>query len=111
MFDSFNANVVGVMKTISAFLPLIKAGSAKKIIVISSVMADPDLVRTFEVTYAAPYSISKAAVNLLVAKYHAAYTKEGILFIAISPGLVDTGTGGARKCCLTSVGGSCTMRS
>ena len=38
----------------------------------------------------APYSISKAAVNLAHAKYAAEYKKEGIIFVALSPGLVNT---------------------
>jgi len=38
--------------------------------------------------------ISKAAVNMLVVKYNAALGKsEGILFLALSPGLVDTSEG------------------
>lgn len=57
-------------------------------------MADLDLVNAFGIPIASAYSISKAAVNALVAKYNAALGKsEGILFMAISPGLVDTSEG------------------
>lgn len=89
--DSFNVNVIGVVKTINAFIPLIKQSSIKKVITISTGMADPDLVNTFEIDNAAPYTISKSATNMTIAKYNALYKKDGVLFLAISPGLVDTG--------------------
>lgn len=54
-------------------------------------MADIDLINQVDIAIAAPYSISKAAVNAAVAKYNALYKREGILFMAISPGFVDTG--------------------
>ncbi|KAK5137911.1 hypothetical protein LTR08_006680 [Meristemomyces frigidus] len=96
LVDSFRANVVGVAHTINAFLPLLRKGTEKKVITISTGMADLDLINEFNIAIAAPYSISKAATNALVAKYHAALGKEcGILFMAISPGLVDTSEGQA----------------
>lgn len=92
--SSFQINVVGVAHTINAFLPLIRKGGWKKVITISTGMADPDLINNFGISIASPYSISKAAVNTLIAKYNATFGKtEGILFMAISPGLVDTNEG------------------
>jgi NAD(P)-dependent dehydrogenase (short-subunit alcohol dehydrogenase family) len=91
LLDSFNVNVIGVVKTINTFIPLIKQSSIKKVITISTGMADPDLVNSFEIDNAAPYAISKSATNMTVAKYNALYKKDGVLFLAISPGLVDTG--------------------
>ncbi|KAJ9635264.1 hypothetical protein H2204_005824 [Knufia peltigerae] len=88
--DSFDVNVVGVVDTINVFLPLIKKGDVKKIVVISSGMADPDLVNTGKVHTGAAYSISKAAVNLAVAKYNSRLADQGILVFAISPGVVST---------------------
>jgi NAD(P)-dependent dehydrogenase (short-subunit alcohol dehydrogenase family) len=94
LLSSFRANVVGVANTINTFLPLLRAGKEKKIITISSGMADIELINRFSVPIAAPYSISKAATNALVAKYNAALGKsEGLLFMALSPGLVDTSEG------------------
>lgn len=94
LLSSFRANVVGVAHTINLFLPLIRAGKEKKIITISTGMADTELINRFSVPIAAPYSISKAATNALVAKYNAALGKsEGLLFLALSPGLVDTSEG------------------
>ncbi|GAD93583.1 hypothetical protein TRV_02338 [Paecilomyces variotii No. 5] len=88
--DSFDINVIGVIKTINAFLPLIKKGTVKKVITISSGMADLDLINDLEVDVSAPYTISKGAVNIAMAKYNAVFKKEGILFLSISPGVVAT---------------------
>lgn len=92
--SSFNANVVGVAHTINAFLPLIRKGNGKKIITLSTGLADDKLTNNFSIGISAPYSISKAAVNTLVAKYNASFGKsDGILFMGISPGVVDTSEG------------------
>lgn len=89
MLESFRVNAVGVIHTINAFLPLIKKGSAKKVVLISSGMADPALVNSGIATDGA-YTISKAAANMAIFKYNAKYQKEGILFFALSPGVVST---------------------
>jgi NAD(P)-dependent dehydrogenase (short-subunit alcohol dehydrogenase family) len=76
---------------INLFLPLVLKGSAKKVISISTGMADDDLIAKYDVDVSAPYSIGKAALNTAIAKFSAAHRKDGVLFISISPGLVDTG--------------------
>lgn len=94
--DSFRGNVNGVAHTINAFLPLIRKGQAKKIITISSGMADIDLIKDYDISGSVAYSVSKAATNALVAKYHALLgRKEGVLFLSLSPGVVDTSSGRA----------------
>ena len=91
---SFNANVVGIGLTTNAFLPLIRAGKDKKIITIGTGLADVDLVVKYELPAFVPYAVSKAATNMLVAKYHAALgPTEGITCVCISPGVVDTREG------------------
>ncbi|OAX42087.1 NAD(P)-binding protein [Rhizopogon vinicolor AM-OR11-026] len=92
LLDSFKVNVVGVIHTINIFLPLLKNGKAKKVVTISSGVGDLDLTIGFEIATFAPYSISKAAVNMANAKYAAQYKSEGFVFLAISPGVVDTST-------------------
>ncbi|KAK2784248.1 hypothetical protein FQN53_008688 [Emmonsiellopsis sp. PD_33] len=88
--DSFEINVVGPIKVIEAFLPLIRNGNVKKIITISTGMADINLINDFEIPFGSPYSISKGAVNVAIAKYNAAHKQEGILFLSVSPGFVAT---------------------
>ncbi|KAH8705765.1 hypothetical protein BGW36DRAFT_285335 [Talaromyces proteolyticus] len=90
ILESLEINLLGFIKTVQAFLPLIRNGNDKKVIAISTGMADIDLINATEVAFASPYSISKGAVNIAVAKYNALYNKEGILFLAISPGYVAT---------------------
>jgi NAD(P)-dependent dehydrogenase (short-subunit alcohol dehydrogenase family) len=85
-------NVVGLINTINTFLPLVKKSSIKKILFISSGMADADLVNG-GVIDSAPYSISKAAANMAIFKYNAKYKDQGVLIFAISPGVVATRDG------------------
>jgi NAD(P)-dependent dehydrogenase (short-subunit alcohol dehydrogenase family) len=92
LLESFNINVVGVIQTINFFLPLLKNGKAKTVVTLSSGLGDLDLTMGTEFVVSAPYSISKAAVNMVNAKYAAQYKPEGFVFLAISPGLVNTST-------------------
>lgn len=63
------------------FTPLIKKGTAKKIISVSTGSADADLTAQYELDLGGPYAITKSAGNMVVAKYSAQYAKEGILFM------------------------------
>jgi NAD(P)-dependent dehydrogenase (short-subunit alcohol dehydrogenase family) len=83
-------NVSAVVYLFTLFLPLVRKGEAKKMVAISTGMADIELVSRFGVENGSIYTISKAASNAAVAKFDAQYRKEGILFLSISPGLVDT---------------------
>lgn len=88
--ETFNVNVVGVAFTINAFLPLIRKGQMKKIAAISTGMAMDQWTNNLEIKIAATYSVSKAALNMLVVKYSVALKKENILVFGISPGYVGT---------------------
>lgn len=61
-------------------------------------MGDLTITRSVGLKLAVPYSVSKAALNALVAKYHAQYADQGILFLAVCPGFVDTGHQDTREC-------------
>ena len=95
--NSFNTNVFGPIQTINVFVPLLRNGTKPKVITFSIGVADPDLVNQVQLVVAAPYAISKGDLNLAAAKSHALYAKEGVLFMAISPGLVETGASIASK--------------
>ncbi|KAF2015182.1 NAD(P)-binding protein [Aaosphaeria arxii CBS 175.79] len=88
--SSMAANVVGAIYSINAFIDLSKKSEIKKIIIISSGAADLDLIAAGSWTGAVPYCISKAAVNLLAVKYAVEFKTDGIIFLALSPGLVAT---------------------
>ncbi|KAI0413438.1 NAD(P)-binding protein [Xylaria grammica] len=84
-------NVVGNIHLFNLFMPLILKGNAKKVVALSSGHADLDSINAFDNEVAALYSISKAAINVAVAKFSAQYKKQGVLFISISPGMVEVG--------------------
>ncbi|KAI0819717.1 hypothetical protein BC628DRAFT_1332162 [Trametes gibbosa] len=90
LVDTFRTNVVGVVHTINAFLPLLRGGAAKKVIALSTGVADTAVTLGADFAAHAPYCVSKAALNLAVAKYAAELRGEGFTFLAISPGLVNT---------------------
>ncbi|KAL2825114.1 hypothetical protein BJY01DRAFT_256337 [Aspergillus pseudoustus] len=88
---NFKSNVVGQIHLFNLFIPLILRGTAKKVIAISSGHADTDFVTEYNLPNAATYAIGKAALNMAVAKFSAQYAADGVLFLAICPGMVETG--------------------
>lgn len=90
MHTSLDVNVLGTIHSINSFLPLIHKGSAKKIIVISTGHADIDVPVAYDQTYVISYSVTKAAVNMVVAKYAAELKSQDVKVLALSPGIVAT---------------------
>ena len=94
IFDpSLSTAIYGGLWTTNAFLPLIEKGTQKKIVHISSGMADLDLIKKAGVSGAVAYSVAKAGMNVQVAKYAAELAPRGIKVLALSPGWVDTWEG------------------
>ncbi|KAI1152955.1 NAD(P)-binding protein [Nemania diffusa] len=91
LLECFKVNVIGNVHLFNIYIPLILKGRAKKIITLSSGLADLELSRKFKLDLSAPYTISKAAMNATTAKFHAQYADRGVLFLNICPGTVDTG--------------------
>ncbi|KAH7367903.1 short-chain dehydrogenase [Plectosphaerella cucumerina] len=89
--DTFRVNVLGQVKLFTVYMPLLLKGRSKKAVAISSAMGDLTMIRTINMKLSAPYAVSKAALNAVIAKYHAQYHEEGVLFLAICPGFVETG--------------------
>jgi NAD(P)-dependent dehydrogenase (short-subunit alcohol dehydrogenase family) len=90
MTQSLKVNVLGVVFSINAFLPLVRKSKIKKIIVISTGLADRDMVEKSTISFLLTYCSMKAALNMVVAKYAVELKSEGILLLALSPGLVNT---------------------
>ncbi|KAK7913841.1 hypothetical protein PG985_011544 [Apiospora marii] len=88
---SIDVNVISNIHLCNLFLPLILKGQTKKVVLISTGMADTDFVNQYTVDVGSLYSISKAALNMAAAKFNAQYKKDGVLFMCISPGAVDVG--------------------
>ncbi|ETS03270.1 putative short-chain dehydrogenases/reductase [Trichoderma reesei RUT C-30] len=85
-----SVNLFQVVNTVSAFLPLIEKGQQKKIIYISSGIGDIPTTRATELPNLLGYAISKAAGNILMAKYAVDLKAKGILTLSLSPGWVET---------------------
>ena len=79
-------NLIQQINTINAFLPLIRKGTEKKLIYISSGHADIPIIRTCEIPIMMGYAVSKGAGNIVMAKYAAELKGEGIKTLAMSPG-------------------------
>ncbi|KAF8204499.1 hypothetical protein K438DRAFT_1580026, partial [Mycena galopus ATCC 62051] len=83
-------NTIGVVHSTNAFLPLLKNSLAKKVASITSALEGLDVTVLGEGVCEPSYSISKTALNMVVAKYAAQYKVEGFTFLGTSPGLVQT---------------------
>lgn len=87
LISQFDVNVIGTIQTINAFLPLLRAGRTKKVIVISG-PGDAGTVLSTEDSLYPSYAISKAGVNMAVAKFAVEFKREGFVFVGIDPGAV-----------------------
>lgn len=83
--------MVGNIHLFHLFLPFVLKSNVKKVIAISSGHADLDLINNFEIETSTLYAASKAAMNVIVAKFNAQYKKDGVLFVSMSPGVVEVG--------------------
>jgi NAD(P)-dependent dehydrogenase (short-subunit alcohol dehydrogenase family) len=94
MHASLDTNVLGVVYSINAFIPLVLKGTLKKVVVISTGLADTDVSipaggkdgNPIQVTY----SSMKAALNMIVAKFAADLKPKDVKLLALSPGVVNT---------------------
>lgn len=78
---------------VNAFLPLLRQGQEKKVVYITSAAGDIEFTRHTEMPTMLGYCISKAAGNLLMAKYAAELKADGIVTLSLSPGWVATDAG------------------
>eukprot|EP00026_Physarum_polycephalum_P013517 Phypoly_transcript_13929.p1 GENE.Phypoly_transcript_13929~~Phypoly_transcript_13929.p1 ORF type:complete len:250 (+),score=42.15 Phypoly_transcript_13929:186-935(+) len=93
----FNTNVVGSFRVFQAFLPLLRKGSKKVVVQLSSAlgsiaMQEPmhNFLKLVPGADFYGYRTSKAALNCLTVQLSLTHKEEGFVFLAIHPGLVDT---------------------
>lgn len=84
-------------------MPLVLKSPIKKVIAITSGMGDPEMAVKLDLYESPSYSISKIALNMAIAKFQAEYNNDGVLFLAICPGAVNTGQFDKSMCNLPSV--------
>jgi NAD(P)-dependent dehydrogenase (short-subunit alcohol dehydrogenase family) len=89
--ELMETNVLGNIHLYNLLMPQILKSETKKVVLISSGMGDADLVNSYELDVSPLYSASKAAANMITAKFNAQYKKDGVLFLSICPGMVDVG--------------------
>lgn len=90
MHASLDVNVIGVVNSINTFLPLILRGQAKKIVVISTGGADPDMAVAMHIPFQFTMCVMKAALNMVVTKFAAELKSRDVKVLALSPGIVAT---------------------
>lgn len=95
------------MYTINALLPLVEKSQQKKIIYISSGIGDIPTTRATEMPNLLGYSVSKAAGNIIIAKYAVELKAKGIKTLAMSPGWVETDAGKCLSCLVTELADFC----
>lgn len=81
---------MGNFNLYSLFTPLILKGDTKRVLSVSSGHADLSLVSQYHLEACVAYAASKAAHNMITGKFHARYARDGVLFISVCPGTVDT---------------------
>ncbi|KAG6359405.1 hypothetical protein INS49_012926 [Diaporthe citri] len=84
-------NVIGNVYLFNSFMPQVLKSKVKKVATISSGMGDMDFVKDYDISMAPLYAASKAAMNMIAAKFSAQYKEHGVLFLSICPGMVDVG--------------------
>jgi NAD(P)-dependent dehydrogenase (short-subunit alcohol dehydrogenase family) len=85
---TFDVNFIGVQNVTSAFLPLLRQGTKKIIVDVSTFLASLQLNDGRWKMYAIhAYNVSKAALNFLVRTYAAELVDEGFTVIAMNPGV------------------------
>ncbi len=94
LMDCFETNCAGPLLVTQALLPMLRAGSGKKVFFVSTAMASMAGAAAGSVSY----RTSKAALNMLgrlVALEHGIGTDDGLAVTLCHPGWVDTDMGAA----------------
>ena len=92
--ETYETNTFGPIRVTQAFLPLLKAASQARIIMLSSIVgsiglsSDPDLI--YGQVHFMGYSSSKAALNMITAAFAKELGPSGIKVYAVEPGHIRT---------------------
>ena len=86
----YRVNVLGIIYSVTEFLPLLRKGSTKRIMVVTSSAGNPDLAVAMGVTGMVAYSATRSASNMVIANYGKLLEPEGFVLAGVSPGPTDT---------------------
>ncbi|RAH77757.1 short chain oxidoreductase [Aspergillus japonicus CBS 114.51] len=92
--STFRTNVTSAHMVTSAFLPLLKQGTLKKVVNVSSTFGSIARASRSARAAAPAYKITKAALSMLTVQYAQSFAREGFIFMIISSGWVKTDLGG-----------------
>ncbi|CAG8977781.1 hypothetical protein HYALB_00010866 [Hymenoscyphus albidus] len=92
--NAFKVNVDAVHKITVAFLPLLREGTKKTVLNVSSIVGSITHTKKFMISPDHGYRISKAALNCLTSIFACELEEEGFTFVAVSPGWCQTDQGG-----------------
>ncbi|KAK7063729.1 hypothetical protein R3P38DRAFT_2756588 [Favolaschia claudopus] len=87
--ENLKNNAISVVHSTNAFLPLLKNGSTKKVLTLSSTVGHMGFTLQSDLTASVTYAMAKTAMNI-VAKFATIYRADGFIFLSICPGMVDT---------------------
>jgi NAD(P)-dependent dehydrogenase (short-subunit alcohol dehydrogenase family) len=90
--QAFDVNVLGPLRMLKAFYPLLRQGRNPRVVMISSVVASMELTRGGREV---PYCVSKAALNMLTLLAYYRLREDRIPIVALHPGWVKTDMGGS----------------
>ncbi|KAI7895448.1 4-dihydrotrisporin dehydrogenase [Mucor mucedo] len=91
----FETNVGGVSDVTQAFLPLLRQGTTKKILNISSILGSITNIATANPGgHGSAYDVSKTALNMLTKLFANHLAKENFIVYSTHPGWVKTDMGG-----------------
>ncbi|KAI0642222.1 hypothetical protein C8Q79DRAFT_1027974 [Trametes meyenii] len=88
--DAFKVNALGTVHSITSFLPLLRAGTTKKIVVIASGAGLPQMVYGSGIGNMVQYGTTKAAQVLVTTKWALQLKDESFVVVSLNPGHVST---------------------
>ena len=91
--DAMETNALGPLRTMRAFLPLLRKSKGPRVVNISSGIGS--LSRKPAEVHHYAYAASKAALNMFTRITAAEYKSQGVCVVAVTPGWVRTDMGGA----------------
>lgn len=96
--EYLNINVVGVVRIVRAFLPALRAGKLKQIVLISSTSGSITRQVNAKSGFTGPYAVTKAATNMIAVQLHNELSEsEGFTVIPVHPGWVSTDMGNSSR--------------
>ncbi|TFK80787.1 NAD-P-binding protein [Polyporus arcularius HHB13444] len=87
---AFDTNALGGIHSVAAFLPLLRAGNAKRVVLLEPGNADPKTVRAYGLAGMAAHHVTKASSLMVMTKWAVKLQDEGFVVVALNPGIVDT---------------------